>query len=172
MAGFITLEDAKAHLRIDDGEDDTTIQSLIDAASRHVERMTGYVAEQREESFSFDFFGSQLELRLRPIATETIEVSYLDGNGEEQPFTDVRVIEKNGTVRVLPAIGSCWPGAACAGGAVSVTATVGFADTAAAPDTIKHAVRLCVKAWFDGCAEEELPPAVGMLLDDERAQRV
>jgi hypothetical protein len=37
MPGFITLEDAKAHLVVLDDNDDDLIQDLIDAASKHAE---------------------------------------------------------------------------------------------------------------------------------------
>lgn len=175
MAGFITLEDAKAHLRVDGNTDDVSIQALIDAASRRIERMTGFVAVMREETFLFDYFASELELRLRPVQLSTIAVVYLDGTGIERTFSDIRAVEKNGTVRVLPAAGARWPTSVIGIGAVQVTAMVGYpADSVAsqAPDTIKHAARLCVAAWYDDREDGRLPPAVGMLLDCERAWRV
>lgn len=178
MAGFIGLADARAQLRPDGIDDDPLIQSLIDAASAHVERLTGYVAATRVgEAFRFDRFGRQLELRLRPIDPDTIAVSYLDGNGDAKVFADIRVVEKNGTTRILPAIGFCWPEPVCAPGAVTVTATVGFGATdqdgaAAAPDNVKHAVRLLVGSWYDDREAGPVPAAVNGLLEDERARRV
>jgi hypothetical protein len=67
MPGFITLADAKAHLVVLDENDDGLIQDLVDAASKHAEARTGYVAEIREETFLFDRFKRHLELRLRPV---------------------------------------------------------------------------------------------------------
>ena len=67
MAGFISLADSKAHLRVLHDEEDATIQSLIDAASELIELETGYVAEEREEEFAFDRFDRVLELRKRPV---------------------------------------------------------------------------------------------------------
>jgi hypothetical protein len=127
MTGFITLEDAKQHLVDVPDDDDAAVQRLIDAASSYAEGRTGYVAVQRDESFLFDRFGRQLELRLRPVDLATITVSYLDGNGSSQAFTDFRTIEKHGTIRILPAIGFRWPIPVCAAGAVTVDATVGLA---------------------------------------------
>ena len=177
MVGFITLEDAKAHLVVEHDLDDAVIQRLIDAASKVAEARTGYVALTREEQFLFDRFGRQLELRLRPTDAESVAVAYLDGNGDNQPFTDVRVVTKNGTTRIVPAIGSAWPGTVCALGAVTVTANVGLGETeaaiaAATPENIRHAVRLCVGSWFEDREAGPIPDAAADLFDDIRARRV
>ena len=177
MAGFISLADAKAQLRVLHDSEDGLIQSLINAASKHVERLTGYVAGQREETFSFDRFARQLELRLRPVVADSIVLAYLDSAGAWQDFADLRVALHNGTTRVLPAIGARWPASACGPGVILVTADVGFvvSDTGEAedvPDNIKHAVRVCVASWFQDRAEGPVPQAFHDLLDDDRARRV
>jgi uncharacterized phiE125 gp8 family phage protein len=177
MAGFISLADAKAHLVVEHDADDALIAGLIDAASAHAEARTGYVAETRTESFVFDRFGRELELRARPINADTIAVSYLDGTGELQPFTDFRAVQKHGTVRLVPAIGSCWPATACTPGAVTITADVGFGATEEAgapdaPDGLKHAVRLCIGSWYLDREAGQIPAWVNPLLEDVRARRV
>jgi uncharacterized phiE125 gp8 family phage protein len=176
MPGFISLADAKAQLVVENDTSDELIQRLINAAGAHIERQVGYVAEQREEIFAFDRFTRQLELRLRPVDPDSIAVTYLDSNGDEQTFTDFRVTVKNGTTRIVPAIGFCWPRSACTPGAVTVTATVGFADSEAeaaddAPETLRHATRVCVCSWFQDREAGPIPEAVCLLLDDERARR-
>ena len=125
MAGFISLADAKAHLKIEYDEEDALIGGYIEAASAFVERETGHVAETRTEAFAFDRFGCGLDLRLRPVAADSVEVSYLDADGEEQAFADVRLVEKNGTLRVSPAIGSNWPTASRGISTIIVEASVG-----------------------------------------------
>jgi uncharacterized phiE125 gp8 family phage protein len=177
MPGFITLADAKEHLVVLDETDDALIQRLVDAASKHAEARSGYVAAIREEVFVFDRFARHLELRLRPVDADTVALTYLDGNGAPQSFTDIRVIVKNGTTRVLPAIGFCWPSVPCAEGVITVTADVGLAEddaaiSAATPDNIKHAVRLCVGSWYRDREVGAVPEAADLLLEDERARRV
>ena len=122
MVGFITLEDAKAHLRLDTSDEDALVQRLIDAASAKIETATGYVAVAREQTFAFDRFERQLELRLRPIAE---------------------------------------------------------AISAATPEAIKHAARLCVGHWFAnreavniGNISTELPLSFADLVEDDRLRRV
>jgi uncharacterized phiE125 gp8 family phage protein len=177
MPGFITLADAKKQLVVLDEIDDGLIQDLVDAASKHAEARTGYVAENRAEIFLFDRFTRHLELRLRPVDADSVALQYLDANGDLQSFTDIRVIVKNGTTRVVPAIGFCWPCVPCAEGVITVTADVGLgadeaAISAAAPANVKHAVRLCVGSWYDDREVGAVPQAAGDLLEDERARRV
>lgn len=177
MAGFISLADAKAQLRVRSAGEDALIQDLIDAAGLAVERRSGFVAGEREETFHFDGFGRALELRLRPVQINTIAITYLDSAGESQALTGFRVIERHGTIRILPAIGSTWPTSTCAPGAVTVTARVGFTTTdeagaADAPANVLHAVRVCVAKWFNDREEGLLPPAFDQLLDDERLRRI
>ncbi|NCP11251.1 MAG: hypothetical protein GW859_04725 [Sphingomonadales bacterium] len=185
MAGFISLADAKAHLRVLHDEEDVGIQALIDAASELIELETGYVAVEREaETFAFDRFDRVLELRKRPVDPETIVVGYLDTNGEAQRFTDRRVYVKQDTVRIVPAPGHVWPRALCGQGAVTVSATVGFGATAeagaaGAPETVKHLIRLLVAYWYDnrgaaesGSVDADLRIAIRSLFEPNRMLRV
>ncbi|MDE8651877.1 head-tail connector protein [Novosphingobium album (ex Liu et al. 2023)] len=177
MAGFISLADAKAQMRVRHAGEDALIQRLINAASRAAERHSGYVAGERQHTFQFDCFDRELELRLRPVKLDTIEIRYLDQNGQDQAFADFRAIEKHGTTRLLPAIGACWPPTIRAAGAIRVSATVGFEVNDAegainAPEHVLHAVRVCVAKWFNDREEGPLPPAFEQLLEDERLRRV
>ena len=184
MAGFISLTDAKAHLRVLHDDEDAGIQSLIDAASELIELETGYVAEEREEEFAFDRFDRVLELRKRPVDTETIEIGYLDAEGEGKSFTDFRTFVKQDTVRIVPKAGHVWPRTLCGTGAVTASATVGFGATAeagaaAAPETVKHVTRLLAAYWYDnrGAAESggvdaDLRNSIRSLIEPNRMLRV
>lgn len=173
MPGFLSIDDAKEHVVVENDSQDELLQRLINSAGRHIEARSGYVSNEREESFSFDRFSRQLELRLRPVKPDTIVVKYLDGDGEEQTFTDFRVVTKNDTTRIVPAIGHCWPSTPCGLGMVTVTATVGFATPeTSAPENLRHAARLMVGIWFRDREDAEIPDAVYDLIDDERARRV
>ena len=184
MAGFISLADAKAHLRVDSDDEDEYIQQLVDAASEWVENETGHVAVTREEAFSFDSFEPMLELRLRPVDPDTITVEYLDGNGDTQTVDTFRAIDRLGTTRVLPPIGASWPCASRTPGAVTVTASIGLDATdeggaPGAPATIVHIVRLLVEHWYAqrsavniGNIVNEIPFTVASLLATNRLRRV
>lgn len=177
MAGFISLADAKLHLRVDGPDEDSLIAALIAAAGVEVERTVGLVAPARPHIFQFNCFAQFLELRLGPVDLDTIEISYLDLNGDQQSLADFRAVAQDGVVRILPAIGSSWPAAARAIGAISVTATVGYIVTeetgaATAPAHVKHAVRLCVGSWFSDREAGSVPLAAIHLLNHDRNRRI
>ena len=184
MAGFISLADSKAHLRVLHDEEDATIQSLIDAASELIELETGYVAEEREEEFAFDRFDRVLELRKRPVDVASITIGYLDARGEAQTFTGYRSFVKQDTVRLVPAVGKVWPHALCGSGTVTVTANVGYGATAeagaaSAPETVKHVTRLLVAYWYDnrggadgGSVDADLRNSIRLLIEPNRMRRV
>jgi uncharacterized phiE125 gp8 family phage protein len=181
---LIGLADARAQCAVESDEHDAMLAALIVAATAWIEERTGYVAGAREEAFRFDRFERELELRRRPVDLETIAVAYLDGDGGEQPFTDIRAVLKDGTVRVTPAIGSAWPAAACGPSAITLTADVGFADSdemgaADAPEPLRQAARLLVGHWFanreavvTGTISTELQFSVDLLLEPYRLGRV
>lgn len=184
MAGFISLSDAKAHLKVEYDGEDALIGGYIDAASAWVERETGHVAETREVTVRFDRFGAGLDLRLRPVDADSVTVTYLDANGDDQTFDDIRLVQKNETLRVLPAIGSSWPRFAAGIATITVEATVGYGATEDdgapdAPENLRHAVRLLVGHFYAnreavnvGNIVNEMPFAVASLLAPERLRRV
>ena len=180
MVGFISLADAKAHLKVEDDGEDGLITGLILAAGAHVEQVTGLVCPARPgETFAFDGFPRrEFALRLRPVAAESVTLSYVDQAGDPQTVDELRIVDLQGIARVAPGIGEAWPIAACARGAVTISAEVGFAAAtdevpSSAPADVKHAVRLLVGHHYRNReGESELPPAIGQLLRSHRMPRV
>lgn len=180
MVGFISLADAKSHLKVEDDGEDGLITGLVLAAGAYVEQVTGLVCPRRPgETFAFDSFPRrEFALRLRPIVAESVAVSYVDPAGDPQTFDELRTVNLQGIARVSPAVGAAWPVAACARGAVTIAADVGFAAAtdqvpSSAPADVKHAVRLLVGHHFRNReGESELPPAIGQLLRPHRMTRV
>lgn len=180
MVGFISLADAKIHLKVEDDSEDGLITSLILAASAHVEEVTGLVCPVRAgEAFAFDGFPRrEFVLRRRPIAAESVSVSYVDPAGDPQTFDELRIVERGGLTRVCPGVGAAWPVAACVRAAVTISADVGFAAAtdavpSSAPADVKHAVRLLVGHLFgDREGESKLPSAIAQLLHAHRIIRV
>lgn len=179
MDGPITLEDAKLHLRVSTQDEDANISRLIAVAARQIETVYGVVSVQREESFGFDAFRSEMRIPLRPLQPDGISISYLDATGEPQSFTAFRIFERYGWSWISPAVGSRWPQAAAVPGAITVTATVGYIDpdaeeeiqVVATPVDLQQACRLLVEHLFlrTGGA---MPAGVDDLLEHYRFQRV
>jgi uncharacterized phiE125 gp8 family phage protein len=155
MVAPITLNDAKAHLKVEDDAEDGLIASLIAAAARHAERAASVVSEARTETFYFDGFSQQLLLNKWPVDAASVEIAYIDTDGVERTIStsSLRVVTRDKITRVLAPVGTEWPATYAVPSSVAVTASVGFAPPtdetpSACPDNVKHAVRLLVGHFY------------------------
>lgn len=171
MAGPISLEDAKAYLRVDDDFEDALIQQLVDAAARHIENVYGVVCVERSQSFTFDRFSSDMRIPRKPVNPVGIAVKYFDPTGAETDLLGARAVERDGWFWLHPSIGAIWPRTADAAGAVIVTATVGF-EPDVAPEDLKQATRLLLDHWYTTRDYSSQPASIDFLIDHYRFRRV
>ena len=173
MTAPITLAEAKENLRLeaDDTSEDTLITTLIAAASAQIEAV-GVVCGQREETFSLEGFDASIILPLAPVDIATVAISYLDSDGVSQELTGFRVATMAGLARIYPpSVG--WPSTL----AVTITATVGYAD-GAVPGNVKAIALLLVGHWYAnreavviGGAGDTVPMTAQWLLDTISVRR-
>lgn len=83
----LSVEDAKAHLYVDHSDDDEIIEAFIEAATAHVERVTGYVLGLQTWQQDFDDFSSILRLPIGPVS-EIDSVTYRTEAGVETPVDE------------------------------------------------------------------------------------
>lgn len=190
----LTLAYVKLHIRALGNADDTLIAVWINAAASYFESQTGrqlLTATREAWLDGFPFLGAdgrnaRIELPHPPLQSVS-GVTYVDGNGLVQAFTDgaspaanrFRVSAPAGPYAargwVEPISGSVWPIARDESGAVRIRYTCGYGDT---PDAIPELARgiLCyLVAHFDtfrAAVHEarrgqvlELPYGVQMMLD-------
>lgn len=149
MAEPVTLAQAKAWCRIDDDEHDDLLNDLIVAAREWIESYTGLLLTEREVVQSFDGFGL-LELRYWPIAADAdVSIDYRDAAGETQTYAGARLIVGRRPATLLPAVGATWPSLSPAPGLVTIGYTAGYADAAAVPAMLKHALMMLVAYWHE-----------------------
>lgn len=157
----ISLEEAKAHLRVLGTDEDPYISSLIPAATRYCEQYQRRVYAQRDIIFINDNFISPWRLPLAPVsAIKAIFVGgvalaesdfSLDGLGRVEIFSDIYIGEE-----------------------VKITATCGYADVADTPTPVKQAILLLVGHLYSNreavgdLKMAVLPFGVKELLDLER----
>lgn len=157
----ISLEEAKAHLRVLSTDEDPYISSLIPAATRYCEQYQRRVYAQRDIIFVNDNFISPWRLPLAPVsAIKTIFVGgaalaesdfSIDGLGRVEIFSDIYTGEE-----------------------VRITATCGYADVADTPTPVKQAILLLVGHLYSNreavgdLKMAVLPFGVKELLDLER----
>ena len=157
----ISLEEAKAHLRVLSTDEDSYISSLIPAATRYCEQYQGRVYAQRDIIFINDNFVSPWRLPLAPVSSiKTLSVG--DATLDETDFS----IDGLGRVRIFSDV--------CAGEEVKITATCGYADIADTPTPVKQAILLLVGHLYsnreavDDQKMTVLPFGVKELLDLEK----
>jgi uncharacterized phiE125 gp8 family phage protein len=179
----VTLEQAKAHLGVTSTIDDGLISGLVMAAREYAESYTGLILTAREVVETVDRFGAWVNLYAWPVR-EVISVAYLDSAGTEQTLDDVlmHVPLARRPVRITSAVGAVWPNAAALPGAVTITVQAGYATPSDVPQSIKQAMLLMVRHWYDnpsavaaggsGVGAVEVPLGARALLDRHRLQLV
>src|SRR5690554_6351489 len=106
---MITIEEAKAHLRLEHNEEDALITSLIASAFKHIENRTGQVFDRRDGivmvADRLPKNAGGLELQWTPVRAVT-EVAYLDQAGAQVLMAESAIyVEKRGVYPVVyPAI--------------------------------------------------------------------
>jgi uncharacterized phiE125 gp8 family phage protein len=175
-AALVTLAEAKAHLRVDHSDEDSYIQSLINAAVSYLDGFSGRLGRAiLEQTWRVDFeaFADELRLPVGDIIAVS-SVSYYDQNNVQQTLASTvyqLLTDGLGSYLALKP-GQVWPAVYVRSDAVRVTWTAGFGATASSvPAGIKHAALLLVAHWYDnrsavnvGNITSDLPFTVDALL--------
>ncbi len=181
----ITVDQAKAHCRVDIDDDDELFAIYITAARQYCENITGRAFIQQTWRLSRDSFpgygidrGTQIRgphqigfYRLRrwrmpaivlprPNLIAVSSVTYLDLTGSRQTLDSslYNVDSDAEPARVSPIRGSFWPFALEEPGSVQVIYTSGYgADAAAVPATLQLAILQLVAHWYENREATILP---------------
>lgn len=156
-AALMTLAEVKTHLRVDHTDDDTYIQTLINAAVSYLDGYTGRLGRAiLEQTWRMDFDGFSTQLRL-PVGDlmAVSSVTYYDANNAQQTLSaNVYQVQTDGLgPYVALKTGQAWPSTYSRLDAVRVTWTAGYGSAAASvPVAIKHAAFLLIGTWYDNRA--------------------
>lgn len=177
---MITLEDAKAHLRVQHAAEDALITALIDSAYRHAETRTGRIFDTATRTLVLDGFGSTtgaIELPWTPVQSVD-SVEYVDPDGITQTLLapPLRLDTRPLYPVLLPQWDTDWPATIDEPESVTITATVGMAET---PGDVRAALLLLIGNLYEnresvviGTISSELPMGVSMLLDPYKIPRI
>lgn len=152
----VTLAEAKANLLYAATDQDLFIQSLIMAATAHIEGRSGVLGrslvtqtwETRLDRFP-GRYGGRIELPMPPL--QSVDwINYVDEAGIVQTVqpADYQVDAQHLIGRVRPAYGQSWPVARCEEGAVRIQFKAGYGSPAAVPEPLKQAIKLLVGHWW------------------------
>lgn len=174
----LTLDEVKLNLRVDTDADDSLIECLIVTAREQVENLTDLVLTPRALTETVAQLGRWVELASWPVIGID-EVRY-PVNGVPTAFTASawQASFKRRPVRILPTT----PGWGVPGEyglpfrtmlPVEIDIRAGYADPAAVPATLKHAMHLLIAHWYANrsaaevgarAAAVEIPQGVQALL--------
>jgi uncharacterized phiE125 gp8 family phage protein len=169
----LTLDQAKAHLRVDGADDDEVISALIASARAHLEKACGVrFASRTGVVMKCDAFADLARLPEVPV-TSVASVTYVDADGETQTLsTSVYELRADGIeAAIVLKSGQSWP-ATQMGSRITVTATVGYS---LAPEEIVLAMKMLAAHFNDnrsavavGESVAEYPFAVNALICNQR----
>jgi uncharacterized phiE125 gp8 family phage protein len=168
----VSIEEAKAQLRLDDFVEDDLVEALIAAARSHLDGYSGILGRAlitQTWRQTFPAFDEPLRLPLRPVASVS-SVTYYDANNASQTLSSAvygLFADALGSYVALKP-GQTFPTTYDRRDAVSVTFVCGESE---APAAIKQAMLLLIGHWYAnreavviGGPAVELPMAVAALL--------
>ncbi len=176
----ITLEEAKAHLRIDTADEDGLIQSLILTSRLHIEVALGLTLIEQSWSCFFDRWSNQitntervLDLPLSPVrSVDAIRVYADDGTFLNLPVSGFNFDFVSRHPRLVAKPGTLTPEPGRRLNGIEIAMTCGFgALHSDVPAPIRQALLLLVAHWYEhrdpseiGLPEARIPAAVSALL--------
>lgn len=150
----VTLEEAKAHLRVDVTDDDDLITALITAARQIVEMVLRRALLSQDWELLLDAFpatDTTLEIPLPPLQSiSAITYTLEDGTSATVAATDYTVDTGSTPGRIALNSGSSWPGDSLSAlGGVQIAFTAGYASADDVPQAIRQALLLLVGHLYE-----------------------
>jgi uncharacterized phiE125 gp8 family phage protein len=173
-APVLTIDEVKAHLRVDHADEDQLIIGLIDAATAHIDGYNGILGRALvTQTWTVDFptFRNRLDIPLGPIQSATIQ--YYDSTDVQRTLaTSVYAVLSDGLgPYVALRYNQQWPQTYTRDDAVRITFVVGYGAAASVPVAIRAAMLLLIGHWYDnrstvsvGEAASEMPVSAAALL--------
>jgi len=161
----VSLDEAKAQLRVSATSEDAYIGTLISAASRWVERYTSRSLSERQWLLTLDAFADAIELPMGPvISIDAVEYANTSGSTvtlDAENYTLDSASEPQWLVRNT---GFAWPALLDAVNTVSITYTAGPEELPAQYADLKMAILLLVGHFYQHRDESApIPEAVEYL---------
>lgn len=176
-ADILSLQEAKAWLKLETAEDDALVTALVAAARLAVEAACARKLVAQRWIWTLDAWppDSVLRLPLSPLsALVAVRVSTSATQTVTLPMASLAVDAASDLPRIMVADAPA-PGLAAA--SIAVEAVFGYAATpAGVPESLRHAARLMLAALYENRGETPgavvLPPAAAVLVEPFRARRL
>lgn len=168
----VTLEEVKAHLRVDGDDENLLISALIAAAVEHIDGRDGWLGRAiltQEWELRLDGFPKEIQVPLPPLQAVS-SIKYIDTEGVEQTLDpSVYKVLTGETAKVVLDYNQSWPWTRDELESVRIQFTAGYGGATDVPSPIKAAILLHIGTLYrdreaTGQAQSELPMAYGALL--------
>lgn len=155
----VTLDEQKAHLRLDTDDDDAYLSKCIIAARQWVEGQTKRAIMDQTWDLGIDYewpckYGVyRIDFPLNPIPTltspSTIIISYVDSNGDTQTLAETQYTVATRTHHsfIVPAYDVTWPTVRCVPDAITVRFQAGDSDNI--PRDLHQAVMMLAGHYYE-----------------------
>ncbi len=168
----VTVEQAKAHCRVDGTQEDAQFAIWIKAATRAGEKLTSRQFCTATWRYSCDTFAEwEFELRRGPVQS-IASITYVDLDGITQTVdaADYALNNSADPATVQPGYLLLWPQQVrYVPNAVRINFVAGYGEPDDVPDTYKQAILLTVGSWYAGREMGEIPEAAKALFMLEMA---
>jgi len=149
----VTVDDLKAHLRVDGDDEATLVASLISAARVHLEQRLGLGFLTQSWTQIMDAWPSTgcIRLALNPLQNVDVVRVIADDEAVEVVAATAYVFDRSqSSARLAPRLGQCWPKPGRVLGGIEIDYTVGFgANPGDVPEPLRQAIRLLASHWFE-----------------------
>ncbi len=171
---IISLDDVKKNINVDTADDDAKILRLIQAAEAYLDGRDGVIGRSFRPTVWKAFipaFKDCIELPLPPTLS-VISIEYYDDNDTLQTLASsfYRVIEGGSTGdKIIPEESTTYPNTNTRPDAVQITFQAGYQDAEspeneAVIETVRLAVSMLVKSWYDNEGSQDIPELVKSLI--------
>lgn len=172
----VTIAELRKHLRIEHNEEDSYLSMLIGAARASAENYIDGVIADRAFVASLDDFEPEVTLPIRPVSVETVNVSYIDEQGDSQALVAYDHSQSLYRTTLRPAYDADWPEVEQGFDKVTINFTAGFsAFFGEMPKDVKHAILMIAGTLYDQREDHtaqvklyDVPMSSRMLLDPYR----
>jgi uncharacterized phiE125 gp8 family phage protein len=150
----VTLDEAKAFLRVEHNDDDEVIAALVAGSRIHVEAQTRRALITQGWRISADAWPPDGRLIVRPAPLQTLDAArvYDFDNVAHDVDTQAFVADLAGSALIFAPNLASWalpaPGRLAAG--IELDVTVGYGDAAIdVPEALRQAIRLLTAHWYE-----------------------
>jgi uncharacterized phiE125 gp8 family phage protein len=164
----LTLDEVKAHLRLDGSEEDALLSALIAAATEYVQNITNRQLLEADYELMIDRLPASIPLPRPPFARIT-EIRAIDDSGAEVVFDPTYYQISNSEHAIIRGIReSGWFASTYTD--IRVTYTAGYASAALVPAAIKQAMLLIIGSMYENREDghDRFPKASDTLLNAYR----